>query len=109
MALEILQVLGFEALSSLSAVDGIELYREHRDSIAAVLMDLTTPEMSGTEIFKAIRNLNPSAPIVVCTGYPVKGESAALLEIGAAAFLQKPFSISEMKHVLSKVIEQTPD
>ncbi len=95
---------GFNANVALSGKEAIELYKKNGSDIQFVLLDMRLPEMNGTEIYFALKEINPDAKIALCSGYSVEGEASALLEQGAVAFIQKPCTLSNLVSVLRSAI-----
>jgi PAS domain S-box-containing protein len=102
---ESLEVEGFEAAAAISGPEGIDYYRDNRDSTDLVILDMLLPGMPGVEIFRELREINPEAKVVLCSGYSIEGDATELLRRGALAFIQKPFEISEITEVLSKLLQ----
>ncbi len=48
---------------------GLAHFRKHQSEIAVVITDVTMPEMSGVEMFRRIRALSPSMPVMFMAGY----------------------------------------
>ena len=48
--------------------------------------------MDGAEIFRQIREINDSVPVVIITGYPMSGLMEQALEQGPIGVMRKPFS-----------------
>ncbi len=91
---DMLTPLGYKVLAAGSGDDGITLFRENRDKISLVLLDMVMPRISGSEIFQTLRTIDPSVKIILCSGYSPSGFAGIenLLKEGAAGFLQKPFT-----------------
>ncbi len=71
---------------------------------ACVLMDLTMPLMDGVEAFRRLREINPTVPVVLCSGYD-EGENARRFgHVGFAGFLQKPYHLQRLGAVLRRVL-----
>jgi PAS domain S-box-containing protein len=100
----ILAVLGFDALVSSDGRQGLAIVRERGDTLAAVLLDLTMPDMDGETAFREIRAVRPDLPIVLMSGYNQQEALARFAGKGIAGFLQKPFTITAMRDGLRKVI-----
>lgn len=91
LAQEMLEHYGFEVLAAANGHDGIELYRKHADSISAVLLDLTMPDIGGDEVFSEIKKLRPNAKIIISSGYSETADLGLLYDNGLAGYLQKPY------------------
>ena len=73
-----------------TACDGAEAVRlagEHRPDV--VLMDLRMPEMEGVEAVRRIREIDPSARVIVLTTYDADEDIARALQAGAKAYILK--------------------
>jgi two-component system, cell cycle sensor histidine kinase and response regulator CckA len=105
----ILQALGFQPVTARDGSQGLDVVRQQGDSLVAVLMDLTMPNMDGETAFREIRLLHPALPIVLMSGY---NEGDAIVHFagkGLAGFLQKPFTIDDLRQRLRAVLPTPPD
>ncbi len=86
---------GFEVLDARDGQAAIDILRANTGRVDAVLLDLTMPGMSGIEALARLRELDPTLPVVLTSGY---SDSSAinLPKDGRTTFLSKPFSIEEM-------------
>lgn len=103
---ESLEMEGFIVATALSGKEAIDYYRDKSGEIDVILLDMLLPEMAGTEIFRRLKELNPDAKIVLCSGFSSEGDASALMEKGALAFIQKPFHIAEAVDVLSGILQK---
>jgi len=103
---DVLESEGFSVFFSYSGREAVKRYDELKNSIDAVLLDIMMPEMDGAETFSALKKINPSAKIALCSGFSEEGKASDLMNSGADAFVQKPFIIKEIIDVLSKLIRK---
>lgn len=99
------KMLEREKCTTLVAHDGaeaVDLYRQHRDKIDLVILDLTMPELNGIEAFEQIRAINPSARVAFATGYSVDDISSRVDPATLAGILLKPFSRTELRALLMR-------
>jgi two-component system, cell cycle sensor histidine kinase and response regulator CckA len=61
----------------------------------AIILDLGLPEMTGDSVHGHIRNILPSVPIVISSGYGERSRIDPLLD-GRTRFKQKPYEIDEL-------------
>ena len=102
---EILMSKGYTVLTAGDGEEGVQQYREHRDSIAAVISDLGLPKMAGEEVFRRIRSLNPQARIILVSGYIDPTSRASLEADGARHFISKPYQVNELLQTLREVLD----
>ena len=97
---DILDLLDIEVLSAANGKEGVELFANWQSKISMVLLDMRMPVMSGEETYRHIRNLDPSIPVVISSGY---GEQEArelwingALSTRNVSFLRKPYAVDEL-------------
>lgn len=104
MAEELLKLDGYGVHAFQSGKEAISHYESNRDDIDLVLLDMIMPEMDGSEVFYHLKNINPAAKVVLCSGYSVEGKATKLMEDGAGAYVQKPFDAANLRSVLSDIL-----
>ncbi len=83
--------------------EGIEIYREHGDTIFLVLLDTTMPEMNGEEVFKQLRQMNPDVKVILISGYNQQDATSFFVGKGLAGFIQKPFTLEKLMEKLNEL------
>jgi CheY-like chemotaxis protein len=68
-----------------------------------VLLDLTMPRLAGAEALVAMRQVCPTVPVVVMSGYSAETVSQQFADVAALRCLQKPFTVQEMWDQLREV------
>lgn len=96
--------LGYQVTLAKGGEEGVKLYQEAQGAFRLVILDLIMPGMDGVETFHALRQLNPSQPILISSGYAMDNKAEELMKSGAAGFLQKPFGLSELSRQLQKTM-----
>jgi len=87
---------GTEALSILAKMDG---------QVRLVLTDVVMPEMGGAQLYRAIRAMGKTMPVVFSSGYTARDiEEASALEPGLP-FLSKPWSVQEILERVREVLD----
>jgi CheY-like chemotaxis protein len=95
--------LDIECHTSSNGRAALERLQEHGD-VDALLVDLVMPQMDGVQLISAVRQRWPQIPIVIVSGNTQKIEALPLLEVGAYAILEKPFTPGRLELVLSHAI-----
>lgn len=67
-----------------------------------VLLDLRMPGVSGFELLKTIADTQPSARVIIITGYASIETAVETARIGAVDYLHKPFTPDELRNVAEK-------
>jgi len=71
-----------------------------------VITDKNLPGMGGLEVMQQIKQLAPETDVVMITGYSSKEAAMRALELGASAYIEKPFDdIKLVRERIDKVIE----
>lgn len=101
---------GFEVLIATEGQAALDLYRQQRD-IRLVLLDRTMPHTDVPQVFRQIRQINPTAKVILMSGYKEKEVMEDFGSEGLAGFLQKPFRpeelLSKVREVLESEVEST--
>jgi PAS domain S-box-containing protein len=101
-----LEKLGFAVIATGDVHQALAWATERAGKIDLVCLDLTMPGMSGAEVFRAIRAVDPKVPILLISGYTANPEVPSLLETGAARFLAKPFRLDDLANEIKVLLSQ---
>lgn len=102
------RLMGQELLSSLGmsvtlAADGRELLARIRatpDAYDLVLLDVAMPEMDGVSALRALREIQPTVPVILASGFDVGQIEEELGPVERVAFLQKPYELGDLLAIL---------
>jgi len=97
----ILTRAGFQVLEAGDGREGSAAFRKHRDQLAAVALDLTTPFLDGVENLHELLRTHASIPVLHLSSH----EEPSHLP-GAAGFLAKPFAPSDLIKLLRTALPQ---
>lgn len=104
---EMIRMLGYDILSASSGRQAVELYREHRDQIGMVILDMIMPGMSGAETYRKLREVDSDVVVVLSSGYSLDSDMEQLLNEGCRSFVQKPFTLEVLSREIAAVILDT--
>jgi len=102
-----LEKLGYHVVVSYNGKQAIEVIRQNAEKIDIVLLDLIMPEMDGGQTFDAIREINPTIPVILSSGYAINGQATEIMSRGCNGFIQKPFNISELSKKVRLILDKT--
>ena len=107
LAARMLERVGFDTLEAGDGLKGLELLKQHKPDI--VTCDISMPLMDGHEFLTAAK-LDPAIsniPIIVVTAVGQEGEAEKATEMGADAYLTKPFSSSNLIETIQNQLKRT--
>lgn len=96
-----LKAEGFEVLAASTGKEAIDLIED--GNIDLIFLDIKMPGMSGTEVLKRIRTVDPDTPVVIMTAFATVKNAIDCTRMGAAAYLQKPFTTEKVRSVLADI------
>ncbi|MHB8670881.1 MAG: response regulator transcription factor [Acidimicrobiales bacterium] len=100
----ILEAAGYEALL---AADGEQaLQRIAEDSPDLVLLDVMMPVMDGWGVLRALRQRPSAPPVVVVSVRSGQRDVELATELGAAAYVTKPFDSHELVALVGRVLSE---
>ncbi len=85
--------------------EGLEIFREHRPDI--IITDVQMPVMSGLEMLREIRRIDPDVPVVVTTAFNETNYLLTAINNGANRYLLKPINLKELHAVLEELGEES--
>jgi DNA-binding NtrC family response regulator len=103
----VLEAEGFDVYLVPSADKAIEAMRN--DDFALLLVDIKMPQRDGIYLMSEIEKEWPHIPIIVMSGYGTEQTVQQAMETGAASFIAKPFTPTELLNALQKVLEKPGD
>jgi DNA-binding response OmpR family regulator len=85
---------GYRVVTATDGPLGIQRFREEAPDL--VILDLTLPEISGTEVCRIIRQ-ESAVPILMLTAKDSEIDKVVGLELGADDYVTKPFGLRELQ------------
>ena len=101
------KVLAGEGFTVLTVEDGESALRKVSDeSFDLVITDVRLPDINGLVVLKESRIIQPSADVVVISGYPALEDARESERLGAFEYLEKPFTPDFFTNVVKKVFDK---
>src|SRR2546427_1432791 len=101
---EILKPSGYEVI----AADSGELAERilKTSSIDVVITDLKMPKMSGLEVLRIAKQVDPEILVILITAYPTVNTAVEAMKFGASDYLIKPSSVEQLRAVGKDALEK---
>jgi CheY-like chemotaxis protein len=95
---------GFTVWSAADGLEALEVYRQHHDAIAVVLLDVKMPRLDGPHTLAALQQAHGSVRCCFMSGHTGGYSDAELLARGAERVFAKPFQLTELAQALNQVV-----
>ena len=92
---------GYDIMEAVDGMEGLTIFKEHRERISLILLDLSMPGMSGREVLSELRSIDPQVNVVILTGYSMLNEELMTSEM----VVQKPFDQNDLAHKVRAALE----
>lgn len=89
------------AENGLAAVETLK-----KDTISLVVTDLNMPKMDGFALLAHLSENYPDIPVIILTAYSSQASKKAVLEGGAAGFMEKPFVVEKLAEKIISTLEK---
>ena len=101
------ELVGFEVHTAASGEEALPCNRAVNPEV--LLIDYKLPQMSGLDVLREVKSLNPKTVAIMITGltHEVQGVEALSREFGAAGFLQKPLQIQDVIRIVNEKLNKS--
>jgi len=104
VGVQLLKVLGYTVLEARSGKEAVAVYRENKNKIDMVLLDMIMPDMGGGQAYDRMKEINPNVRGLLSSGYTIDGQATKILERGCDGFIQKPFNMKELSRSVRNIL-----
>ena len=104
-ASNIIEQLGYKAITAEDGVHAVQLYRNSYSSIDLVLLDISMPRFSGKETYIELQKINPDLKVLLFSGLAQQKRIDEILSLGANDFIKKPFSFESLSNKIDSILK----
>jgi DNA-binding NtrC family response regulator len=97
---------GHEVLALADGQLAVGEVERHPTRYSLVVTDLQLPGIDGLGVLRAARTANPSAVVIIVTGYASLDSAVQAVRLGAYDYLTKPFSLGQLDVIIGRVTER---
>jgi two-component system, cell cycle sensor histidine kinase and response regulator CckA len=101
---EILEGFGYNTITAKDGESALICYRENKNRINLIIMDLIMPGMGGAACLKEIIKFDPEARVIISSGFTSDKNKLDSLKYAAKDFINKPYNIKMMLSVIQGVL-----
>jgi nitrogen-specific signal transduction histidine kinase/ActR/RegA family two-component response regulator len=102
---ETLESFGYRVLLAEDGRDAISIFKERKDEIALVILDMVMPKMGGRETFVGLKEIRADVKALLSTGYSQSGRAQEILNSGVRGFIQKPYKLNDLLRTVRKSLD----
>jgi DNA-binding NtrC family response regulator len=95
----------YDVEATLSGRQGLE-WAVQKD-YEVVLTDIRMPDIGGMVVLRDIKRAKPSLPVMMITGYASVNSAVQAMKLGAADYIEKPFTPDDLMKAVELAIEKS--
>lgn len=107
VARDMLDYLGFTVECARDGAEAVEIFKQDPTRFAAVLLDMTMPNMDGEETWRHMAQERPTVPVLFSSGYTEQEAFERFEEHQQLRFIQKPYNCEQLREALATLLADT--
>ncbi len=100
----ILDHLRYSPIRASTGRRALDLFHDRAHEIDVVILDMILPDISGGEVYDALKAIDPDVKVLLASGYSIDGQAEQILARGCDDFIQKPFTIEQLSRKLGALL-----
>jgi CheY-like chemotaxis protein len=101
---EMLEDYGYSVVSQTSSKEAFKIFQQAPDRFDLVITDYTMPGMTGTQLTRKIKEINPDIPVVMCTGISLDPEQVEGVDF--EKILMKPLDMDGLLVAVRSILDK---
>ncbi|MFN2476905.1 MAG: response regulator [Chthoniobacterales bacterium] len=101
---ELLGAHNYDVITAGSGCEALDVLGRDANACDLMLLDFAMPFMKGDEVFRRVRAICPTLPVILAAGFVHRQTLEPMLEAGLTAFVSKPVAPDELLGVLAQVL-----
>ncbi|HOO44960.1 MAG TPA: PAS domain S-box protein [Deltaproteobacteria bacterium] len=103
---KMLEQLGYHVIVASGGKMGVQTYKQNRDRIDLVILDMVMPDLSGKESFDELIRIDPEVKVLLSSGYSLGSQAEEIMQKGCRGFIQKPFTLTVLSGKIREILEK---
>ena len=97
--------LGYQVTARMDCRDALKIFQADPRAFDLVITDYTMPHMTGMDLARALLQIRPNIPIILCTGYSELVDENSAKAMGISAYAMKPLDRSKIARLIRNVLD----
>lgn len=102
---EVIKRTGAKVIWAKDGKIAVKVFKEEKNKIDLILMDIQMPFMNGFEATKEIKTLSPCIPIITQTAHAMSEDRAKSVAAGCDDYITKPIASRKLLDLLATYIK----
>ncbi len=103
---DILKSYGYHVIIAADGVDALRKYRENKESIDMVILDVVMPGKNGKEVYDSIREMSPDTRILFMSGYTQDILTSRGIYEEGLDFISKPLDVLSLMLKIRDILDR---
>ena len=99
---------GYQVLIACDGLEAVKLFKEHRNEVDLVMLDLLMPNLGGREAGQQILQIKTGIPLLFASGYDPTSVGQEIQGVGDFDLLMKPFGIPDLLAKVREILDRHP-
>jgi len=102
---ELLEEFGYTVIAAVDGEDAVGLFRENKDAVRLLLLDVIMPKMNGKEVYEEIKMMRPDIKTIFMSGYSADILQSRFLFDDGLHYIAKPVSPVVLLRTIREVLD----
>jgi len=99
-----LRQLGFQVVDAVSdGSDAVEYISSNGENVDLILLDLVMKRLHGNVALPILKSRKPDVKVIIISAFFMNYNTHFLANLGADGFLEKPFTLEELRTAIGKL------
>lgn len=101
---QMLEKIGYSVFKAKNGKSAVDIFRQNREQICLVILDLAMPELDGEATFELLKEIQPEVKVLISSGVCMPEDVGDQLKYGCSGFIQKPFNMNNLSLRVEEII-----
>jgi len=103
MIKKMLKLLDQDVIACNDPLEVLNAIEKYKDQTNILIADVIMPQMNGVDLYNKLKASIPHLKVIFISGYSNSDYKELMNDIKSSVFLQKPFTIDDLKEALKKI------